>query len=173
MILLAKSIGVVELTKPRLVASGRTPKVGNFPMGSVDLIGRAETVRRLMDLVSAYRAVTLTGPGGIGKTKLALEVGRRVIPDFCGDVWFVDLVSLTEPTLVSSVVASTLSLGLDRHDPSPSSVAYAISDRRLLIVLDNCEHLISAAAELAETLLRHCPNVSNSRNQPGAAADRR
>jgi non-specific serine/threonine protein kinase len=155
-----EAMGVVELTVPRDVASGRTLKFGNLPMGAVDLIGRTETVQRVLDLVSAYRVVTLTGPGGIGKTKLALEVGRCLMPDFCGGVWFVDLVSLIEPTLVSSVVASTLSLDLDRHNPSPSSVAHAISDRGLSIVLDNCEHLISAAAELAETLLRHCPNVS-------------
>ena len=156
----SEPMNAAELKAPGDVASGQTPRFGNLPMGAVELIGRAETVQRLLDLVSAYRVVTLTGPGGIGKTKLALEVGRGLMPAFCGDVWFVDLVSLSDPALVSSTVASTLNLDLDRRGPSPSSVAHAIGKRRLLIVLDNCEHLIGATAELAETLLRHCPNVS-------------
>ena len=134
--------------------------LGNLPMGGTALIGRAEAMRQLRDLTSAYRMVTLTGHGGIGKSKLALETARDRLPEFQGDVWLVELASIADPNLVSSAVAGALGMELGRDRISPLSVARGSGARRLLLVLDNCEHVIDAAAELAETVLRMCPAVA-------------
>ncbi len=136
------------------------PRLGNLPAARSDLIGRAEPARRLEDLMSAYRVVTLTGPGGIGKTRLALEVARNLSAGFDGDVWLVELASISDPALLASVVAGTLGLDPGGEASTPASVARAIGGRRLLLVLDTCEHLIEAAAELVETILRWCPGTS-------------
>ena len=117
-------------------------------------------VCQLRDLLSAYRIVTLTGPGGIGKTTLALKVAHRVLGEFADGGWLVELASLSDPGLVPSAVAQVLRLGLGGGDITAETVARAISDRHLLLVLDNCEHLIDAVAILAEKLLRLCPRVT-------------
>ncbi|WP_375786995.1 winged helix-turn-helix domain-containing protein [Bradyrhizobium sp. Pha-3] len=132
----------------------------NVPVAASALLGRETAVQRLQDLVSAYRAVTLVGPGGIGKTVLASEVARRLFPTIESDVFFVELVPLSDPQLVPSTVASVLGLRLGGDEISPTSVARAIGSRKMLLVLDNCEHVIGAAAGLAETLLRLCPHTT-------------
>jgi predicted ATPase len=144
----------VGLQKIRL--TGDLPG-SNFPLVGTRLIGRSVAVRRVWDLLSANRAVTLTGPGGIGKTTLAVEVARRVLREFDDGGWLVELASLFDPALVPSAVAQVLQLGLGGGDISAEAVARAIGGQRLLLVLDNCEHVIDAAANLAETLLRLCP----------------
>jgi predicted ATPase/DNA-binding winged helix-turn-helix (wHTH) protein len=135
-------------------------QVSNIPEAAHDLIGRAIEMRKLMDLSSAYRAITLTGPGGIGKTVLALEVARRLLPGFGGNCWFVDLSSIADPNLVASAVATTLGLRLGGDARSPEAVARAIGRTRLLLVIDNCEHVVDAASSLAETIINFCPLVS-------------
>jgi predicted ATPase/DNA-binding winged helix-turn-helix (wHTH) protein len=132
----------------------------NVPAGGFELIGRTAAVQRLQEFLSTCRAITLTGPGGIGKTALALEVTRRLFPVFHGDCWLVDLVSLSDPGLVPSTVAGVLGLKLGGDEISAESVARLIGGKRLLLVLDNCEHLIDATARLVETVLRLCPAAS-------------
>jgi predicted ATPase len=100
--------------------------------------------------------VTLTGPGGIGKTSLAIKAVRYLLPDFEGGGWLVELASLSDPGLVPSTVASTLGLKL-AGEISAESVARAVGGRHLVLVLDNCEHVIDAVANLAETFTRLCP----------------
>ena len=140
-------------------ATGDSPAT-NFPAAITPLIGRSAAQHRLQDLVSAYRVVTLTGPGGIGKTMLALEIARSVLGEFADGGWLVELASLSDPDLVPSAVAGTLRLTLGASIISPEAVARAIAEKKLLLVLDNCEHLIDAAATLAETLIRLCPRVT-------------
>jgi predicted ATPase/DNA-binding winged helix-turn-helix (wHTH) protein len=132
----------------------------NFPTAVTPLIGRSAAEQRLHDLVSAYRVVTLTGPGGIGKRALALEVARSLVREFADGGWLVELASLSDPDLVPSAVAGTLRLRLAANIISPEAVARAIAEKKLLLVLDNCEHLIDAAAALAEKLIRLCPRTT-------------
>jgi predicted ATPase len=117
-------------------------------------------VQQLQNLLSAYRTVTLTGPGGIGKTSLALEVARNLFPTFQGDAWLVELVSLSDPALVPSAVAGVLGLRLGGIEISAESVVRAIGGKKLLVVLDNCEHVVDAVASLAETIVRRCTATS-------------
>jgi predicted ATPase/DNA-binding winged helix-turn-helix (wHTH) protein len=132
----------------------------NFPVQVTDLIGRAETARLVRDLISAYRVVTLTGPGGIGKTALALHVARQALPEFADGGWLVELASLADPDLLPFAMASALGLKLVDETISGEAVARAIDRRNLLLILDNCEHVIEAVAELIETLVRLCPRVT-------------
>ena len=143
----------------RIRLSGESPGT-NLPAIVTRLIGRAAAVRQLQNLISAYRIVTLTGPGGIGKTTLALKVARRVLGEFEDGGWFVELGSLSDPALVPTTVAQGLRLGLGGADITAESIARAIGEKRLLLVLDNCEHIIDAAAGLAEMLVRLCPLVT-------------
>jgi non-specific serine/threonine protein kinase len=141
---------------PRTVQSFLT----NLPAAASEVIGRTAAVQQLQELLSAYRAVTLTGPGGIGKTTLALAVARNLFPTLNGDCRLVDVISLSDPGLVLSTVAGVLGLRLGSDEISPESIARAIGERKLLLVLDNCEHLIEAVARLAETILRLSPATS-------------
>ena len=149
----AEPVGLEPVSRPV------EPFQTNLPAAASDLIGRTIAVQHLGDLLSANRVVTLTGPGGIGKTRLALDVARGLFPSFQGDVRLVELVSLSDPGLVPSAVAGGLGLKLG-GEISAELVARAIGAQKLLLVLDNCEHVIDAAAKLAETIVRMCPRTT-------------
>jgi predicted ATPase/DNA-binding winged helix-turn-helix (wHTH) protein len=134
----------------------RQPFRTNVPIVGSALIGRSVPRQRLLDVLSAYRVITLTGPGGIGKSALA----RSLFPTLEGDCWFVELASLSDPALVPSAVASVLGLRMGGIEITAESVARAIDTEKLLLVLDNCEHLADAAASFAETVVRMCPHTS-------------
>ena len=106
-----------------------TPRT-NLPAAAYELVGRAEAVRNQQDLLSAYRVVTLTGPGGIGKTALGLEVVRRAMGEFDG-AWLVELAALTNAELVPAAVAQVLGLGLGGDPMSAEAVARSIGGRWL------------------------------------------
>src|SRR5580698_6805697 len=105
----------------------------NLPAIVTRLFGRAAAVRQLRDLISAYRIVTLTGPGGIGKTTLALKVARLVLGEFADGGWLIELASLSDPGLVPSAVAQVLRLALGGGDITAETVARTIGDRHLLL----------------------------------------
>jgi predicted ATPase/DNA-binding winged helix-turn-helix (wHTH) protein len=143
-------------------SAGREPETApanNFPLVITRLIGRAAAARQLQDLVSAYRVVTLTGPGGIGKSTLALDVARGILTDFDGGGWFVELASLSDPGLVPGAVARTLGAEFSGETISAEAVARAIGSAKLLLLLDDCEHVIDAVADLIETIVRLCPDA--------------
>jgi predicted ATPase/DNA-binding winged helix-turn-helix (wHTH) protein len=152
-----------EATAPPVYSSSiRTlgsPPANNFPPVIKRLIGRTAACQSVRDLVSAYRVVTLTGPGGIGKTSLAIKAIRYLLPEFEDGGWIVELAALSDPGLVPSTVASTLGLKL-AGEISAESVARAVGTRHLVLVLDNCEHVIDAVANLAETFTRLCPRTT-------------
>ena len=133
---------------------------GNLPSIVSGLIGRKSAVHALLDLLSAYRIVTLTGPGGIGKTSLALEVARELEGNFPDGCWLVELGFLSDGELVPSVCAGILGLERGGEKISPSAIAGAIGRAKLLLVLDGCELVIDAAAQLTHAVMRTCPNVS-------------
>ena len=126
----------------------------SLPEPVFELIGRDASVREVMALVTSRRLLTLIGTGGIGKTRLALEVARRLRPSFADGVGLVELGPLTDPQLVPGAVASALRLTLAGGTASVANVTAALAGRQVLVVLDNCEHLIEAAAHMAEALLR-------------------
>src|SRR5712675_1230746 len=151
------SVDSIDLEPMRSPAE---PFQTNLPAAASELVGRTNAVQHLRGLLSAYRVVTLTGAGGIGKTRLALEVARGLSPDIRGDVRLVELVSLSDPSLVPTALAGALGLKLGGHEISAESVTRAIGAQKLLLVLDNCEHVIDAAAKLAETVVRRCPQTT-------------
>jgi predicted ATPase/DNA-binding winged helix-turn-helix (wHTH) protein len=130
----------------------------NLPGRFSELIGRDTELRKILDLVAAHRLVTLTGIGGIGKTALVIEAARHLLPEFADGIWIAELGPLSDPDLVSVTVATALGLELAGGAMSPERVAKALSSKRLLLVLDNCEHVINAASSMAEALLRAGPS---------------
>jgi predicted ATPase/class 3 adenylate cyclase len=133
---------------------------GNLPKQITRFIGRQdELAEAAARLAAGRRLLTLTGSGGCGKTRLALQVAAGAVDDFPDGAWLVDLAALTEPQLVAQAVAAVLEV---RDEPGRDLVdvmAEALAARRLLLVFDNCEHLLLACAELAERLLERCPGV--------------
>jgi predicted ATPase/DNA-binding SARP family transcriptional activator len=122
-----------------------------IPEALTPLVGRDAELRDLMHLLVEERFITLVGPGGVGKTRLALEVARVGSTDLEFGGCLVELAPVGDPAGVRAAIAAALAW------PDPSRLTDAIGDREMLIVLDNCEHVISTAAEVAEDLLRHCP----------------
>ncbi|MFC5285814.1 BTAD domain-containing putative transcriptional regulator [Actinokineospora guangxiensis] len=141
----------------------------NLPAALTELIGRDEAVAELRELLGTARLVTLTGPGGVGKTRLALETASGM-SDADG-VWLVELAALDR----ADSVADHLKAVLDIHDSGgPTDLAAAVAERRALLVLDNCEHLIGPVADLAADLLRAAPGLrvlATSREPLGVAGE--
>jgi len=132
----------------------------NLPAQVSSFIGREAELAAVRGLVAGSRLVTLTGAGGAGKTRLALQVAAGVL-DGAGDgVWFADLAPLGDPGLVAVIVADGLGVRQEPGRPVLGTLVAAVSDRSLLVLLDNCEHLIGACAKLADALLRGCPNLA-------------
>src|SRR6266481_2910777 len=131
---------------------------GRLPVRPIMMIGRESVVSEVSDKLRDERFVTLLGPGGIGKTTIALAVGRAAAEEFGGKVCFVDLGSLTDPRHVAGAVATSLGLALKSKDPGPELVDL-VRSRKLLIILDSCEHVIEAVASLAEQLYRQTEEI--------------
>jgi predicted ATPase/DNA-binding winged helix-turn-helix (wHTH) protein len=142
-------------TASDLFGSPRAPT--NLPAPTSDLIGRDVELREVIGLVADYRFVTVTGAGGIGKTRLALEVARHLLPQFADGVWIAELGSLSDSRHVPVTVAAALGLELGSGIVSPERIAAALGSKHIMLVLDNCEHVIDASAGLVEALLRANP----------------
>ena len=134
------------------VVAGAEPR-STIPESLTPLVGREEELRDLTRLLAAHRLVTLVGPGGVGKTRLALEVARAESTELELGGCLVELAPVGDPAGVRAAIASALSL------PDPRRLTEVIGQRELLLLLDNCEHVITAAAEVAEELLQRCPGL--------------
>lgn len=146
----------------------------NLPEPVSSFVGRERELHELLATLHRSRLVTLTGPGGAGKSRLALELARRVLADgrFADGVWFVELAGVDEPELVTSTTAAALGLALPGGKPTREAVTNQLAPRSLLLVLDNCEHLLAAATDLATEVLTRCPDVTvvTTSREPLAAA---
>ena len=130
----------------------------NLPTRLTPVIGRGDVVAALAEMLPRRRFVTITGAGGMGKTTAALATAEELLGHFTDGVRFVDLAPISDPALVASTVAAAFELALPADDPIDAACA-ALVDREALVVLDNCEHVIDAAAVFAESLLRAAPGV--------------
>ncbi|MGI8876873.1 MAG: helix-turn-helix transcriptional regulator [Egibacteraceae bacterium] len=132
----------------------------NLPAVPSSFLGRDRDVAGVADLLAEARLVTITGPAGMGKTRLAVETATRVAEGYPDGAWLVELAALREDAGVAAAVASTLSLAKEVGRPTPETLAAALRERKMLIVLDNCEHLVQACAQLAAALVTTCRGVS-------------
>src|SRR6202140_3636696 len=121
----------------------------NLPEPVSELIGRDVELDEILGLSASHRLVTLTGAGGIGKTRLGFAAARHLLPRFADRVWAIELAPLSDPELVPVAVATALGLELASGTASPLSVATALRSKQLMLVLDNCEHVVGAAATMA------------------------
>lgn len=129
----------------------------HLPVPLSDLVGRKNEMAKVLDWLNQRRLVTLLGAGGIGKTRLAIAVAEAALPRFEQGVWFVDLAALTDATLVPQTTAKALGIAEQPGRPLGETLAATLAPRSLLLVLDNCEHLLEACATLAYDLLSECP----------------
>jgi predicted ATPase len=140
------------------------PARGNVPRPLTACLGRESELADLLELAASHRLITLVGPGGAGKTRLSLEVAHALAPSVQDGVWLVDLASVRDATGVLTAVVRTLRLdeGAIAGSPAPRSVdevADALAGRRIVLLVDNCEHVVDDVANLSETLLARCPDL--------------
>ena len=137
----------------------------NLPLQITSFVGREREIAELRTMLrpdagqGTKRLVTLTGPGGSGKTRLSLQVGAELLDLFPGGTWLIELAPLNQPELVAQAAASAMGLVLPGDRLPEQALAEALGERRALLILDNCEHLVAACAALADRLLRLCPQV--------------
>ena len=139
--------------------SRRAPAGPGFPVSVASFIGRERQLEEIGQLLAGERLVTLSGPGGVGKTRLALEVGRRMQQRFADGARFVSLASLSDPSLVETAVLHAIGLREHAGSPIQQSLALALRDRALLLVLDNLEHLLDATPRILGWL-EACPKLT-------------
>ncbi len=131
----------------------------NLPLQLTSFIGREHEIDEIITLLRGARLVTLTGAGGTGKTRLAIEVARQVGEQFPEGVWLIDFVALREPNLILEAIATSLGVREEPKRPLIQTLTDYLRSKKLLLLFDNCEHLIAASAQVAETVLQTCPRL--------------
>ena len=164
---------VAPVTREHQHSALATPDGGtaanNLPVPLTRIVGRDDIVAALAKQLAQRRLLTIVGPGGIGKTTVAVAVAEAVTPAYKDGVWFVGLASLPDPDLVPSTVSTVL--GISQSGATPvSGLAAWLRDKHALIVLDSCEHVIGAVAPLAEAVLKSSTATTYSGDQPRAVA---
>jgi AAA domain len=146
----------------------------NLPVQLTSFVGREADVVRVAALLRATRLLTLTGPGGCGKTRLGFQVAADRLEDYPDGVWVAELAAVADPALVAQAAAAALGVRDEPGHPILETLLSALRGRRLLLVLDNCEHLLEACARFADAVLRGCPRVqvlATSREALGLAGE--
>lgn len=146
----------------------------NLPIQLTSFVGREREMMEVKRLLGLTRLLTLTGPGGCGKTRLALHVAADVLEDYPDGVWLVELAALSDAGLIPQTIATALGIREQQGRSLLATVADFLRPKNLLLVLDNCEHLVAGCAEVIESLLRGCPRVrllTTSREPVGVAGE--
>lgn len=179
---LAEALELADADRQVLVAASQRISTAPLAHGAVfrlpspltSFIGREEEITKLEQLVRRSRLVTLTGPGGVGKTRLAIETARRLATEYPEGIVFVDLSVVAAPEFVPVCVAAGIGVNQPRRGGVMDVLVGALRPRRLLLVLDNCEHVVQACAETVRTLLEECSQLrvlATSRQQLGVAGE--
>jgi predicted ATPase/class 3 adenylate cyclase len=191
------SVGIEDLGEHRLKDLGRAERVfqvkasglpslfpalrtldaypGNLPVLRTAFVGRHKELTELPELLRDAAIVTLTGPGGVGKTRLALQMAAAAVPDHPDGAWFVDLAPVTDPDLVPWTVLTALRLAQTRSGLVEEMLLASLRDQAVLIILDNCEHVVDAVADLVGLLAPSCPRIAlllTSREAIGVEGER-
>ena len=146
----------------------------NLPAQLTSFIGRARELTEADKLLSSTRLLTFIGPGGTGKTRLSLQVAVEQFSEFKDGTWLIELAPLANPTYIVSAMASTFNLRELQGVPLIDTVTDYLRGKKLLLILDNCEHLIEACAQLSDQLLHACPNlkiIASSREALGISGE--
>ena len=155
-------------------SSGDPALLHNLPVSASSFVGRTSELGEITDLQSHSRLVTLTGPGGVGKTRLAIQAAFGLLDGSGDGVWLAELATLNDPGLVAAAVAAAVGVEEAPDRPVLHTLVNALRTRELLIVLDNCEHVIRSAMTLADAILRGCRQVhllATSREPLGVAGE--
>jgi predicted ATPase/DNA-binding CsgD family transcriptional regulator len=144
-------------TPPAGVATPARPAI---PSPLTSFVGREQECRELAEALATHRLVTALGPGGVGKTRIALALAAEIADRYSAGAWYVDLVPVTDPAMVGAAVAAVVGAGDQRHRSSTEAVGAHLRSATALVVLDNCEHLIEGVVDLVEPLLSSCPGVT-------------
>lgn len=161
---LARPEQVYQLLHPMLPAAfppirSLSTHPNNLPQQLTSFIGREKETEDLKSLMGKSRLVTLIGSGGTGKTRLSLQVAADVLEKYPDGVWFVELAPLSDPDLVARTLADVLSVKEQAGEPVMATLLRFLKDKKLLVVLDNCEHLVASCASLVHEILQKCPDV--------------
>jgi len=146
----------------------------NVPHPLTSFVGREQDIAEIRHLLATRRLLTLIGAGGVGKTRLGLEVAAGLLDAYADGIWLIELAALADATLVPHSAAAILNVREESERPLLATLADALGGQRTLLILDNCEHLIDACAAFADALLRACPNVrilATSRQPLGLAGE--
>jgi predicted ATPase/DNA-binding XRE family transcriptional regulator len=141
---------------PRLLPK---PQPSNLPVSLTSFVGRKQEICEVKQLLTTTRLLTLTGTGGVGKSRLALRVSTELLDEYPDGVWLAELAPLADPTLVARTVAAVVGVHEQSHQTILASLVDALRSKRLLLLLDNCEHVVDVCAHLADAILRECPRV--------------
>ncbi len=153
---------------PALRSLSSTPN--NLPQQMTSFIGREHELAEMRRWLKKSRLVTILGAGGLGKTRLSLQAAADVMDDYPDGVWFVELAPFADARMVPQAIASVLGVKEETGRPVSEALLKAVKDRRLLLILDNCEHLLQACAETSRQLLQAGPRPPDPRVEPRAAA---
>ena len=170
--IILEKIGIPDADRPKWISFARgasgfptstTPSskepITNLPAVLTTFIGREKEQADVMRLIAKYRLVTLTGAGGIGKSRLSIKVAEQIAGDYPSGLWLVELAPLLDPSLVPHTIALTLGV---REDPQRSVIDIlcdTLRERKVLLLLDNCEHVLDVCAQLIDVLLKNCPQL--------------
>ena len=170
--ILLEKLGIPETERPQWISfarglsgfpitssSSQNKLLTNLPAPLTTFIGREKEQADVIRLVTKHRLVTLTGPGGVGKTRLSTKVGEQLLRDYDSGVWFVEFAPVLDPLLVPRTTAIVVGLREESQLPVIDMLSDYLREKQILIILDNCEHLLDACAQLADTLLKRCPGL--------------